>query len=46
MERMDRSQLPTLASQYQPGDDRMLEDPGKNGKIVDTLSFKGTCLKT
>jgi hypothetical protein len=45
-EKMDRSQLPKLASHYQPGDDRMLEDPGKNGKIVDSLSFKGTGLET
>jgi hypothetical protein len=46
VEKMDRSQLPKLASQYQRGDDRMLEDPGKDGKILDSLSFKGTGVET
>jgi hypothetical protein len=45
-ERMDRSRLPKLAFQYPPGDDSMLEDPGKDGKVKKILSFKGRGLKT
>lgn len=29
-----------------PGDDRILEVPGKDVKIANNLSFKGTCPKT
>jgi hypothetical protein len=43
---MDRSLLPKLAFRYQPSEDGMLVDPGKDGKIKNTLSFKGTGLKT
>jgi hypothetical protein len=29
-----------------PGEDVMLEDPGKDGKLKNTLIFKGTGLRT
>jgi hypothetical protein len=45
-ERMHRSRLQELDFNINPGDDRMLEDPGKDGKIMKTLSFKRTGLKT
>jgi hypothetical protein len=46
MKRMGRSRLPKLAFRYQPREDGMLEDPLKDGKIKNTLSFKGTGFKT
>jgi hypothetical protein len=36
----------TLEININPGDDEMLEDPGKDEKIKDNLSFKGTGIFT
>jgi hypothetical protein len=33
LERKDRSHLPELAFSINPGDDGLLEDPGKDGKV-------------
>jgi hypothetical protein len=46
LEITDRNPLPELAFNVNLGDDGMLEDPGRDGKIKDTLSFRSTSLKT
>jgi hypothetical protein len=43
---MDRSRLPKLVFTVNRGEEAMLEDPEKDGKIKNTLSFKRTGPKT
>jgi hypothetical protein len=46
LERMDRSRLPRMAFQYNLGDGGIGEDQEQDGRTRNTLSFKGTGLKT
>jgi hypothetical protein len=43
---MDRIRLPKLVFSINHGDDRVLEDPKKCGKIQNTLSFEGRGVET